>query len=85
MRKKYLLSLCFAVILWCIASFSAVASAATVSLGSAIGAVGDTVEIPVIIYGNNGFCDLSIEIDYDKTALKLVDFTENVGDRKSVV
>lgn len=77
--RKYILSLCFAVILSCFMSVSAYAGTATVAVGSAHGNTGDTVEIPVILYGNDGFCDLSLEIGYDSSALKLVGVTENSG------
>ncbi len=51
-----------------------------VSVGTAIGAYGDTLEIPVFLSGNTGFSSLGIEISYDKTALELTDVTGgNVG------
>ncbi len=51
-----------------------------VSVGTAIGAYGDTLEIPVFLSGNTGFSSLGIEISYDKTALELTDVKGgNVG------
>ena len=43
----------------------------TVTVGSATGAKGDFVSIPVVLSANTGFANLGIEIGYDKEALVL--------------
>ena len=52
----------------------------TVSIGTATATKGGLVELPVILSGCSGFASLGFEVDYDESALTLVDvITENTG------
>lgn len=56
-----------------------VAEKPSVTVGSATGKKGDTVEIPVILENNTGFSSLGIEIGYDETALTLTNVVAGQG------
>ncbi|MBQ7900910.1 MAG: hypothetical protein IJ365_02950 [Clostridia bacterium] len=48
-----------------------------VSVGTATGNSGETVELPLELSGNSGFSSLGIQIGYDASALKLTNVTAN--------
>ena len=72
MQKKITSFLILAVIFVNMFAVSAFAEAApSVTVGSATGETGTTVEIPVVLSNNTGFSSLGLEIAYDETALTL--------------
>ncbi|MBQ7901246.1 MAG: hypothetical protein IJ365_04695, partial [Clostridia bacterium] len=48
-----------------------------VSVGSAGGSTGNTVDVPLELSNNTGFASLGVEIGYDATALRLTNVTAN--------
>lgn len=72
MQKKITAFLTLAILLLNLFTLSAFAGTAPcVSVGTASGQAGDTVEIPVVLSDNTGFASLGIEIRYDAAALAL--------------
>ncbi|MDD6564612.1 MAG: cohesin domain-containing protein [Clostridiales bacterium] len=72
MQKKFTSFLILAVIFVNMFALSAFAEAApSVTVGSATGKTGTTVEIPIVLSNNTGFSSLGLEIGYDETALTL--------------
>jgi hypothetical protein len=53
------------------------AQAPVVALGSVSGCVGDTVIVPINVSNFTNICAVSLEINYDSTALRYVDFNNS--------
>ena len=47
----------------------------TIAVGTGAVRSGQTVTIPITLSGNTGFCNLGVEIDFDHTALELINVT----------
>lgn len=78
MCKKFTSLLIVTFIIINICAVSAFAETApSVTIGTATGKTGDTVEIPVILSGNTGFSSLNIEIYYNSNALSLINVNKN--------
>ena len=74
MLKKILALLCAYTMMFSIVAFAQLQPAVTV--GTAEGQKGDTVDIPVALSNCAGFCDLNIEIGYNAEAFELKSVTK---------
>ncbi len=78
MKRKFILFVTVFVILVNLFSVSAFAETVpTVTVGTATGEVGDTVEITVRISNNTGFADLGIEVGYNSEIMTLTGASAN--------
>lgn len=78
MMRKITSFITLTIMLLSIFAVSAFAEAApSITVGTVTGKKGETVEIPVVLEDNTGFCNLGIEIGYDSTKLKLISAVGN--------
>jgi hypothetical protein len=73
---KRVLSVCLiSAILFSLCEFTVNAAGMVISVGTMSSQAGTSVSVPITLYGNTGFSNLGIEIEYDNTYMTLTNVT----------